>query len=855
MAEIFLARSRGMANFGRYVVLKRILPERGTDERWIEMFLDEARLAAQLQHPNIAHVFDLGRLGEGYFFTMEYVHGANMREVLVRCSQRGHRLPLSTAVAVGVGAAAGLEHAHSRKDANGRPLGIVHRDVSPSNLMLSFEGAVKLVDFGVAKALSRSSVTQSGTVKGKVSYLSPEQCRGKPVDHRSDLFALGIVLYEMVTTKRLYRRATDFETMTAIVTEQPEPPSRYNPEVSARLDAVILRALAKDPARRQQSAGELQEELEDIAHAEGLPTSNTHLRRQMRELFGDQPEPWHALEAGGTLPKREVEVTYTADGLLEEDLESVEVPVPAELDYGVSGPVAMSSTAPMRRTAALAAMVAAPARVTQAFPIEVDAAQVPLLDSLRAAIAATDELDAERSASKANLANTTGAASEHTAAHADTVPSAAKGITLTDPSGPPDAVFASAPGGAHAAPQASASPDSGLAEPRARRGTAQPVPGATPAPSDSGAMPAAPRLSEAITIPAVGGEPPPARPATALPSSLAAGLVTMSPAGAPSGPTIWDRPMPSPPAPEPGPRSASTTPGYQPKMTLLGSAPPPNAGRGGQAAPGVSVDARPATSPAQASTLRLPGLSGPSQPATSAPPGPSAPSSSTGFAALTAPGQPVYPRAPVELSSSSMSRQILPPARSRRGLWIGVALSLLVGVGIALGAILAGTSDEQQPAPAAQVDASLGASSSPDAAAPALARAPDAAIPDAAAPDAPPDAAPPDAATPDAATPDAAPRSAPVPTTARAPGATTGSADDCKDLSSRSPQELRIKCVVEACERKQVEAARRMARPLPAAVIRDLLPKCPGFVRQTSRPADPPTTPTTPPCTGPLCRR
>ncbi|HRC58600.1 MAG TPA: serine/threonine-protein kinase, partial [Kofleriaceae bacterium] len=402
MAEIFLARSRGMANFGRYVVLKRILPERGADERWIEMFLDEARLVAQLQHPNIAHVFDLGRLGEGYFFTMEYVHGANMREVLVRCSQRGRRLPLATAVGVGAGAAAGLDHAHSRRDAEGQPLGIVHRDVSPSNLMLSYEGVVKLVDFGVAKALSRSSVTQSGTVKGKISYLSPEQCRGRPVDHRSDIFALGIVLYEMATTKRLYRRTSDFETMTAIVTEEPEPPSRYNPEVSAALDQVILRALGKDPAQRQQSAGELLEELEDIAQREGLPISNTHLRRQMRELFGEQPEPWRALEAGAAPPRREAEITYTADGLLEEDIESVEVPVVPGLDYGVSGPVAAAgSTSPMRRTAAAPAAAGGPARVTQAFPLEVDAAQVPLLDSLRAAMAATSELESEQSKSGA----------------------------------------------------------------------------------------------------------------------------------------------------------------------------------------------------------------------------------------------------------------------------------------------------------------------------------------------------------------------------------------------------------------------------------------------------------------------
>ncbi|MEZ4363489.1 MAG: protein kinase [Kofleriaceae bacterium] len=400
MAEIFLARSRGMAGFARYVVLKRILPERGEDPRWIEMFLDEARLVAQLQHPNVAQVFDLGRLGAGYFFTMEYVHGANMREALIRYSQQGQLMPLSMALGVAAGAAAGLDHAHTRRDAAGSPLGIVHRDVSPSNLMVSFDGTVKLVDFGVAKARQRSSATRSGTVKGKISYLSPEQCRGRDVDARSDVFALGIVLYEMCTTKRLYRRGSEFETMTAIVNEIPEPPSRYNREISPGLDELILRALCKEPQGRPQSAAEVLEELEATALRDGLAITPTQLKRHMRELFGEPPEPWRALEVPPA--QREAEGTYTADGLLEEedeDLDSVVVAPSAAAAVPMVSP--KRPTKPLKRVAEppLVPPVDPPSAdgrtAVSVFPVEADAAEVPMLDSLRAAIAATTALERE----------------------------------------------------------------------------------------------------------------------------------------------------------------------------------------------------------------------------------------------------------------------------------------------------------------------------------------------------------------------------------------------------------------------------------------------------------------------------
>src|SRR5688572_4452939 len=182
MAEIFLARGASAAGVERYVVLKRVLRHRASDVHFVQMFLDEARLAAQLQHPNIAQVYDVGRLGDSYFFTMEYVHGVTLRELMI--AMAGRPMPMGAVLAIASGSAAGLHHAHERIGVDGQPLGIVHRDVSPSNLMVSYEGHVKVVDFGIAKATSRTQETHSGTVRGKISYLSPEQAVGGSIDRR-----------------------------------------------------------------------------------------------------------------------------------------------------------------------------------------------------------------------------------------------------------------------------------------------------------------------------------------------------------------------------------------------------------------------------------------------------------------------------------------------------------------------------------------------------------------------------------------------------------------------------------------------------------------------------------------------
>ncbi len=292
MAEIFLARGAGVAGVERYCVLKRILRDRATDAHFVRMFLDEARLAAQLQHPNIAQVYDIGKLGDSYFFTMEYVHGETVRALLHRAQGLRRMVPIHCVLTIAAGTAAGLHHAHDRLGLDGRALGIVHRDVSPSNLMVGYEGGVKVVDFGVAKAADRGHETKSGTVKGKISYLSPEQCRGKRVDRRSDLFSLGICFWEMLTAERLYKRATDFENMTAIVNEATPPPSARRPDVPAEVDALVMRLLSKEPDARFQTAEELIEAIEGVAARTSTVLSPSALGRFVRELFGQRPEPW-----------------------------------------------------------------------------------------------------------------------------------------------------------------------------------------------------------------------------------------------------------------------------------------------------------------------------------------------------------------------------------------------------------------------------------------------------------------------------------------------------------------------------------------------------------------------------------
>jgi serine/threonine protein kinase len=298
MAQIYLARQSGLGSFERHVVLKTILRERASDHRFVTMFLDEAKLAATLNHQNVAQVYEVDQADGNYFMAMEYVHGENTRAILETTLRRGWTIPLELAVMIISGAAAGLHHAHERRGKNGQPLNIVHRDVSPANIMVGYDGSVKVLDFGIAKAEERATKTVGGTIKGKYGYMSPEQCKGKPIDRRSDIFALGIVLYELTTLRRAFKGNDDFETMKRIVAGDVVLPTVAVPGYPRELEAIVLTAMANDPNARFQSGQELIEALDAFAVRTKLTGSNTAMGRFMTQLFGSKKEPWVASAPG-----------------------------------------------------------------------------------------------------------------------------------------------------------------------------------------------------------------------------------------------------------------------------------------------------------------------------------------------------------------------------------------------------------------------------------------------------------------------------------------------------------------------------------------------------------------------------
>ena len=229
MAEVYKAVSRGVEGFEKVVAIKRILPHVAEDEEFITMFKDEARIAAQLQHSNIAQIYELKSEGETFYIVLEYVPGKDLRAIFEHGRTVKRPMPLAQACYVIMQVCEGLEYAHNKKDRHQRPLGLIHRDVSPPNVLVSYEGEVKLIDFGVAKAAGRASQTQAGILKGKFGYMSPEQVRGATIDRRSDVFSLGAVLWEILCNQRLFQAETDFATLEKVRTVNVDPPSRDQP--------------------------------------------------------------------------------------------------------------------------------------------------------------------------------------------------------------------------------------------------------------------------------------------------------------------------------------------------------------------------------------------------------------------------------------------------------------------------------------------------------------------------------------------------------------------------------------------------------------------------------------------------
>ena len=285
MAEVFKAKSYGVEGFEKIIAIKRILPTMGEDRDFIKMFIDEAKIAGQLAHANICQIFELGRIDGSHFIAMEYIWGKDLLQIQNRLRKIKQPMPVAMACFIIAKVLEGLDYAHRKRDPLGRPLEIVHRDCSPQNVLVSYEGEVKVIDFGIAKATSRNSRTMAGVLKGKFGYMSPEQVRGLPLDRRSDIFALGTMIYECLTSERLFQGETDFSTLEKVRNVDIRPPRELNPNIPEAVEKVILKALAKDVDDRYQWCSEMLADLQQYLMSQDVVFTAKSLSSWLKEVF------------------------------------------------------------------------------------------------------------------------------------------------------------------------------------------------------------------------------------------------------------------------------------------------------------------------------------------------------------------------------------------------------------------------------------------------------------------------------------------------------------------------------------------------------------------------------------------
>ncbi len=290
MAEVFRAKPFNAPEVERYLAVKRILPTLAEDEEFVNMFVDEAKIAILFNHPNIVQSYELAKLADSHFIVMEFVAGHDLLTIQKRLRRNRKVMAVSQAVYTAAHVASALHHAHECADEEGRPLDIVHRDISPQNVLISYAGEVKLIDFGIAKVATQTMETQVGVLKGKFSYMSPEQVRGRPVDRRSDLFALGIVLYELLTGRRLFHGESDFHTLEKVRAARIEPPSTLNARIPPELDALVLKSLAREPEDRFQTGEEMCEALLAFLDAASAPYDQAMMSDWMVQTFARELE-------------------------------------------------------------------------------------------------------------------------------------------------------------------------------------------------------------------------------------------------------------------------------------------------------------------------------------------------------------------------------------------------------------------------------------------------------------------------------------------------------------------------------------------------------------------------------------
>ncbi len=297
MAEVFRGVAESLQGFKKNVAIKRILPNLCKNKKFISMFLDEARLSLHLQHANIVGVFDIGKSpteaggDDAYFIVMEFVDGIHLKGIIESLRRRNLRLPVAQVLYILMEVCKGLSYAHDVTDPeNNRQLGIVHRDISPPNILISKNGEVKLVDFGLAKATSQLESTDPGVVKGKFSYLSPEAAQGKEVDRRADIFAVGILMYELLTGKRLFYGENDYQTVELVRQARVPSVTQQNADVEGELEAVVRKALAKDLNQRYQTAGELQDAIAQYLFSRGLKVTSRDIAQLVRDSVAERQQ-------------------------------------------------------------------------------------------------------------------------------------------------------------------------------------------------------------------------------------------------------------------------------------------------------------------------------------------------------------------------------------------------------------------------------------------------------------------------------------------------------------------------------------------------------------------------------------
>ncbi|HVR64108.1 MAG TPA: serine/threonine-protein kinase [Polyangia bacterium] len=288
MAEVFRGVAESLQGFRKNIAIKRILPNLTKNKKFVAMFLDEARLSLALQHANIVQVFDIGHSDDTYFIVMEYVDGVPLKALMEWRRRIGRRIPIANTLHIIMEMCKGLSYAHELLNPDtGKPLGIVHRDISPPNVLISKQGEIKVVDFGLAKATSQLENTDPGVVKGKMSYLSPEAARGEEVDHRADIFAVGILLYEMLTGKRLFYGETDYQTVELVRNAKIPPLKAQNPQVETELEDIVRKSLARRAEDRYQSALDLQDALAHYSYSRGLKVISRDIAELVRQCLDD----------------------------------------------------------------------------------------------------------------------------------------------------------------------------------------------------------------------------------------------------------------------------------------------------------------------------------------------------------------------------------------------------------------------------------------------------------------------------------------------------------------------------------------------------------------------------------------